>query len=156
MSQVCRGEDGELHANLLCAVNVTEQPGGTLPDMESVDEAVTLLKDWTQRDAGRFFLAVGFHKPHIPFRIPQVRRHSTYFLVSQNGCRETGVSFLMFLMIKKENQSSPGWWRRLISCWFLAAPVFILFFHLNFCLNLSCTTSDLWPKFHVKGNVWNA
>nr|XP_057918983.1 iduronate 2-sulfatase [Doryrhamphus excisus] len=68
--KICKGEDGRFHANLLCAVNVTEQPGGTLPDMESVDEAVRLLKTRTE-DGAPFFLAVGFHKPHIPFRIPQ-------------------------------------------------------------------------------------
>ncbi|XP_040904198.1 iduronate 2-sulfatase isoform X3 [Toxotes jaculatrix] len=68
--KMCKGEDGKLHANLLCAVNVTEQPGGTLPDLESTDEAVRLLKS-SANDAVPFFLAVGFHKPHIPFRIPQ-------------------------------------------------------------------------------------
>ncbi|XP_026186257.1 iduronate 2-sulfatase isoform X2 [Mastacembelus armatus] len=68
--KVCKGEDGKLHANLLCAVNVTEQPGGTLPDLESTEEAVRLLKSMAYRD-DPFFLAVGFHKPHIPFRIPQ-------------------------------------------------------------------------------------
>ncbi|XP_053284664.1 iduronate 2-sulfatase [Pleuronectes platessa] len=68
--KMCKGEDGKLHANLLCAVNVTEQPGGTLPDLESTDEAVRLLKSWAM-DHVPFFLAVGFHKPHIPFRIPQ-------------------------------------------------------------------------------------
>uniref|UniRef100_A0A672YHB2 Iduronate 2-sulfatase n=1 Tax=Sphaeramia orbicularis TaxID=375764 RepID=A0A672YHB2_9TELE len=68
--KMCKGEDGKLHANLLCAVNVTEQPGGILPDMESTDEAVRLLKTRVSDDTP-FFLAVGFHKPHIPFRIPQ-------------------------------------------------------------------------------------
>ncbi|KAM8733766.1 iduronate 2-sulfatase [Acanthopagrus schlegelii] len=68
--KMCKGEDGELHANLLCAVNVTEQPGRTLPDLESTDEAVRLLKSRVGDDTP-FFLAVGFHKPHIPFRIPQ-------------------------------------------------------------------------------------
>nr|XP_061835647.1 iduronate 2-sulfatase-like isoform X1 [Nerophis lumbriciformis] len=71
--KMCKGEDGHLHANLLCAVNVTEQPGGTLPDMESADEAVRLLK--TRVDGVPFFLAVGFHKPHIPFRIPEEYLH---------------------------------------------------------------------------------
>nr|XP_046262551.1 iduronate 2-sulfatase [Scatophagus argus] len=66
----CKGEDGKLHANLLCAVNVTEQPGGILPDLESTDEAVRLLTS-RANDHVPFFLAVGFHKPHIPFRIPQ-------------------------------------------------------------------------------------
>lgn len=75
--QMCKGEDGRLHANLLCAVNVTEQPGGTLPDLESTDEAVRLLKSRAS-DGAPFFLAVGFHKPHIPFRIPQV--HESLFM----------------------------------------------------------------------------
>lgn len=98
---MCRGEEGGLHANLLCAVNVTEQPGGTLPDMESTDEAITLLKDWAQRDVGRFFLAVGFHKPHIPFRIPQVRRNSTGFLVSQSDFLQMLLFFYDFKRKKK-------------------------------------------------------
>uniref|UniRef100_UPI003AAD873F iduronate 2-sulfatase n=1 Tax=Centroberyx gerrardi TaxID=166262 RepID=UPI003AAD873F len=68
--KMCKGDDGKLHANLLCAVNVTEQPGRTLPDLESTEEAVRLLKSRTNDDTP-FFLAVGFHKPHIPFRIPQ-------------------------------------------------------------------------------------
>ncbi|CAJ1057922.1 iduronate 2-sulfatase isoform X2 [Xyrichtys novacula] len=68
--KVCKGKDGKLHTNLLCAVNVTEQPGGTLPDLESTDEAVRLLKS-RANTKDPFFLAVGFHKPHIPFRIPQ-------------------------------------------------------------------------------------
>ncbi|CAL8358392.1 unnamed protein product [Merluccius merluccius] len=67
--KMCKGEDGALHANLLCAVNVTEQPGGTLPDLESTAEAIRLLRG--RSDDVPFFLAVGFHKPHIPFRIPQ-------------------------------------------------------------------------------------
>ncbi|KAK0149910.1 Iduronate 2-sulfatase [Merluccius polli] len=67
--KMCKGEDGALHANLLCAVNVTEQPGGTLPDLESTAEAIRLLRG--RSDDAPFFLAVGFHKPHIPFRIPQ-------------------------------------------------------------------------------------
>lgn len=74
---MCKGKDGKLHVNLLCAVNVSEQPGGTLPDLESTEEAVRLLKSRVNDD-DPFFLAVGFHKPHIPFRIPQVC-HLFYF-----------------------------------------------------------------------------
>lgn len=74
---MCKGDDGRLHANLLCAVNVTEQPGGTLPDLESTEEAISLLKSQAHKDHP-FFLAVGFHKPHIPFRIPQVEYITTY------------------------------------------------------------------------------
>ncbi|KAJ8281732.1 hypothetical protein COCON_G00042510 [Conger conger] len=68
--KVCRGDDGKLHANLLCAVNVTEMPLKTLPDMENTAEAVRLLKS-VKETGGPFFLAVGYYKPHIPFRIPQ-------------------------------------------------------------------------------------
>uniref|UniRef100_A0A8C7F8T2 Iduronate 2-sulfatase n=1 Tax=Oncorhynchus kisutch TaxID=8019 RepID=A0A8C7F8T2_ONCKI len=67
--KVCKGIDGQLHVNLLCSVNVSEPPLGTLPDMESA-EAVRLLKS-TRDSEKHLFLAVGFHKPHIPFRIPQ-------------------------------------------------------------------------------------
>uniref|UniRef100_A0AAZ3RR69 Sulfatase N-terminal domain-containing protein n=1 Tax=Oncorhynchus tshawytscha TaxID=74940 RepID=A0AAZ3RR69_ONCTS len=67
--KVCKGIDGQLHVNLLCSVNVSEPPLGTLPDMEST-EAVRLLKS-TRDSEKHLFLAVGFHKPHIPFRIPQ-------------------------------------------------------------------------------------
>ncbi|XP_056457040.1 iduronate 2-sulfatase [Gadus chalcogrammus] len=70
--KMCKGAGGGLHANLLCAVDVAEQPGGTLPDLESAAEAVRLLRGLgDDGDDGPFFLAVGFHKPHIPFRIPQ-------------------------------------------------------------------------------------
>ncbi|KAJ8338585.1 hypothetical protein SKAU_G00375510 [Synaphobranchus kaupii] len=68
--KVCKGGDGKLHTNLLCAVNVSEMPLKTLPDMENTEEAVRLLKSAKETD-GPFFLAVGYYKPHIPFRIPQ-------------------------------------------------------------------------------------
>ncbi|CAB1336984.1 unnamed protein product, partial [Coregonus sp. 'balchen'] len=41
---VCKGIDGQLHVNLLCSMNVSETPLETLPDMESTEEAVRLLK----------------------------------------------------------------------------------------------------------------
>ncbi|XP_062332660.1 iduronate 2-sulfatase [Osmerus eperlanus] len=68
--KMCRGSDGKLHENLLCAVNVTQMPLATLPDLESTKEATRLLEA-AARAGDAFFLAVGFHKPHIPFRIPQ-------------------------------------------------------------------------------------
>ncbi|KAG9349069.1 hypothetical protein JZ751_029387 [Albula glossodonta] len=68
--KVCKDDDGKLHANLLCPVNVTEMPLKILPDMENTEEAVRLLKSMKERDSP-FFLAVGYYKPHIPFRIPQ-------------------------------------------------------------------------------------
>ncbi|KAJ8393667.1 hypothetical protein AAFF_G00058860 [Aldrovandia affinis] len=68
--KVCKGIDGKLHSNLLCPVDVSEMPLKTLPDMENTDEAVRLLES-AKGSGSPFFLAVGYYKPHIPFRIPQ-------------------------------------------------------------------------------------
>lgn len=97
---MCKGDDGQLHVNLLCAVNVTEQPMGTLPDIESTDEALSFLKSRVDEDAP-FFLAAGFHKPHIPFRIPQVqhfnREEFLFYVASEvsevekSGCISQGI-----------------------------------------------------------------
>ncbi|XP_004686025.1 PREDICTED: iduronate 2-sulfatase [Condylura cristata] len=69
-AKTCRGPDGELHANLLCPVDVAEVPEGTLPDKQSTKRAVQLLAKMKML-AEPFFLAVGYHKPHIPFRYPK-------------------------------------------------------------------------------------
>ncbi|KAF7244900.1 Iduronate 2-sulfatase, partial [Varanus komodoensis] len=69
-AQVCKGKDGKLHANLICPVDVSEMPEGTLPDIQSTEEAIRLLKVMKE-SKNNFFLAVGYHKPHIPFRYPQ-------------------------------------------------------------------------------------
>lgn len=71
--KTCRGKDGKLYANLVCPVNVTEMPGGTLPDIQSTEEAIRLL-NIMKTNRQKFFLAIGYHKPHIPLRYPQVRR----------------------------------------------------------------------------------
>uniref|UniRef100_G1RST8 Iduronate 2-sulfatase n=1 Tax=Nomascus leucogenys TaxID=61853 RepID=G1RST8_NOMLE len=62
--------DGELHANLLCPVDVLDVPEGTLPDKQSTEQAIQLLEKM-KTSASPFFLAVGYHKPHIPFRYPK-------------------------------------------------------------------------------------
>ncbi|NXL41979.1 IDS sulfatase, partial [Podilymbus podiceps] len=68
--KTCRGKDGKLYANLVCPVDVTEMPGGTLPDIQSTEEAIRLL-NVMKTNKQKFFLAVGYHKPHIPLRYPQ-------------------------------------------------------------------------------------
>lgn len=69
--KVCTGKNGNWARNLICPVNVFEQPGGILPDQESLIEAKKFLQFKNKNDSSDpFFLAVGFHKPHIPFRIP--------------------------------------------------------------------------------------
>lgn len=69
-TKTCRGPDGELHANLLCPVDVVDVPEGTLPDKQSTEQAIQLLEKM-KTSASPFFLAVGYHKPHIPFRYPK-------------------------------------------------------------------------------------
>ncbi|XP_054551488.1 iduronate 2-sulfatase isoform X2 [Talpa occidentalis] len=69
-TKTCRGPDGELHANLLCPVDVADVPEGTLPDKQSTEQAIQLLTKM-KTSAEPFFLAVGYHKPHIPFRYPK-------------------------------------------------------------------------------------
>ncbi|XP_053675694.1 iduronate 2-sulfatase [Anopheles nili] len=59
--------DGELKRNLLCPVLPKMQPLHTLPDIESTAEAIRFLNE-TRKDP--YFLAVGYRKPHIPFRFP--------------------------------------------------------------------------------------
>ncbi|XP_038063308.1 iduronate 2-sulfatase-like [Patiria miniata] len=89
----CPGLDGNLHSYTMCPVNVTLMPGGTLPDIETSDYAISVLQSLS-RTRGKhnkkkkkkndtlrieeltrphlpFFLAVGYYKPHLPFRYPQ-------------------------------------------------------------------------------------
>ena len=61
----CPMYDGRDGVNLLCAVNSV---GLQLPDMKIKDEALNFLS--TLGKTERFFLGVGFHKPHVPFHIP--------------------------------------------------------------------------------------
>ncbi|XP_029463613.1 iduronate 2-sulfatase isoform X2 [Rhinatrema bivittatum] len=68
--KTCKGKDGAFHANLVCPVDVSEVPEGTLPDIQSTAEAIKLLRILKPQNAS-FFLAVGYHKPHIPLRYPK-------------------------------------------------------------------------------------
>ncbi|NWR54961.1 IDS sulfatase, partial [Bucorvus abyssinicus] len=68
--KTCRGKGGKLYANLVCPVDVTKMPSGTLPDIQSTEEAIRLLNVMKNKQQ-KFFLAIGYHKPHIPLRYPQ-------------------------------------------------------------------------------------
>lgn len=49
-----------------------DQPQQTLPDLESLREAEKYLQNHVQDTLEEpFFMAVGFHKPHIPLKFPQ-------------------------------------------------------------------------------------
>ncbi|XP_036160754.1 iduronate 2-sulfatase isoform X1 [Myotis myotis] len=69
-TKTCKGPDGELHANLICPVDMADIPEGTLPDKQSTKKAIQLLEKM-KTSSSPFFLAVGYHKPHIPFRYPK-------------------------------------------------------------------------------------
>ena len=64
---VCPGPDGKLHSYLLCPVDVNIQPGRTLPDLETATKA----KRFLMKTSHPYFLAVGFTKPHPPFKMPK-------------------------------------------------------------------------------------
>lgn len=92
--------DGTLHQNIICPVNVSEMPLKSLPDIQSTDHALELLQQFASRssqprspsspsrksaskESGSqhtkdpsqpFFLGVGYHKPHVPFKYPQEYR----------------------------------------------------------------------------------
>lgn len=69
--KVCINKHGQLAKNLLCPVVLDLQPERTLPDLESLEKASTFLKYKENITNNQpFFLAVGFHKPHIPFKFP--------------------------------------------------------------------------------------
>ncbi|KAL8599536.1 hypothetical protein ACOMHN_066534 [Nucella lapillus] len=70
-ARVCPGADGKLHMNVVCPVTVSEMPGGSLPDLQSSEFAVQFLKNRTSQRQQPFFLAVGFHKPHLPLKYPK-------------------------------------------------------------------------------------
>ncbi|XP_073842292.1 iduronate 2-sulfatase [Musca autumnalis] len=69
-SPVCPDKLGVLKRNLICPVDLQTQPYKTLPDIESLHEAKRFLQ--TRAKSKRpYFLALGFHKPHINFRFPK-------------------------------------------------------------------------------------
>lgn len=61
--------DTAYRRNLVCPVHVRWQPGRTLPDIQSVAEAERLIAAAKQNGAP-YFIAIGLHKPHIPYRYP--------------------------------------------------------------------------------------
>ncbi|XP_033632113.1 iduronate 2-sulfatase-like [Asterias rubens] len=91
-NKLCPGPDGNLYSYTMCPVNVTKMPKGTLPDIEITDSAISVLRSLSRtkrkvKGKGRhkvtpstdghptphtpFFIAVGYHKPHLPFRYPE-------------------------------------------------------------------------------------
>ncbi|XP_030385743.1 iduronate 2-sulfatase [Scaptodrosophila lebanonensis] len=69
-SPVCPDRWGVLRKNLICPVHLQTQPYKTLPDIESVTEALRFVQS-RAKSRRPYFLALGFHKPHINFRFPR-------------------------------------------------------------------------------------
>ncbi|XP_053600282.1 iduronate 2-sulfatase [Plodia interpunctella] len=66
---VCKDEtSGKYQRNLVCPVRVKDQPGRSLPDLQSLEYARNIL---SKRRSKPFFLAIGFHKPHVPLKYPR-------------------------------------------------------------------------------------
>ncbi|KAK7097570.1 hypothetical protein V1264_004525 [Littorina saxatilis] len=65
--KICPGPDGKLYDNAVCPLERSQIPSGKLPDEENADFAVSFLQNRSV-DQKPFFLALGFHKPHLPFR----------------------------------------------------------------------------------------
>lgn len=55
--------------NSWMAVDEMEEKKHPLPDIQSANAATEQLRKFSE-SATPFFLAVGFHKPHLPFQFP--------------------------------------------------------------------------------------
>lgn len=73
----------KLEKNVICPVTLESQPEKTLPDIQSVQEAKRILSVTDEP----FFMAIGFHKPHIPFRFP------SQYLKYHNLNKFTNINF---------------------------------------------------------------
>ncbi|XP_071124471.1 iduronate 2-sulfatase-like isoform X1 [Mytilus edulis] len=71
MAKVCPGPDGKLYMNIVCPVDVTAMPEKTLPDLQSTQHALQIMQNVSRFPEQPFFLAVGYHKPHIPLKYPR-------------------------------------------------------------------------------------
>lgn len=72
---VCmNSHDTSYQRNLICPVQIHLQPEQTLPDIQSVSEAKSLISK-AKGEGVPYFIAVGLHKPHIPYRYPLRFKH---------------------------------------------------------------------------------
>jgi len=60
--------DSNYYSNIVCPIDLDQNPQKTLPDIQTLAAVTEKLTNLTKEP---FFMAVGFHKPHIPFKIPK-------------------------------------------------------------------------------------
>ncbi|XP_071477900.1 iduronate 2-sulfatase-like [Diadema antillarum] len=80
-AKVCPSEDGKLHNNVVCPVNVSRMPEHSLPDLQTTERALEILANLSAARKNSspdsptwdspFFLAVGFRKPHLNWKYPE-------------------------------------------------------------------------------------
>ncbi|CAG2161663.1 unnamed protein product, partial [Oppiella nova] len=70
-SAVCPSLDGVFRTNIVCPVDVAKQPEMTLPDIQSTQFTLNFLHNYNTTNGNPFFLALGYHKPHIPLKCPK-------------------------------------------------------------------------------------
>ena len=70
--QVCPGPDGKRYMNLLCPVNVSTQPEGTLPDIQSAEHAIKMIKEFEANASQQVCFLRSNRLCEIPFFHPNV------------------------------------------------------------------------------------
>ena len=96
---MCPGANGKKYMNLVCPVDVSSMPMGTLPDIQSTEHAQKIIKEIIHNKTEPFFLAVGYHKPHIPLKYPKKflgKYILSYFSVGNEVCRNHFCVFSNF------------------------------------------------------------
>uniref|UniRef100_A0A0B7BS34 Sulfatase N-terminal domain-containing protein n=1 Tax=Arion vulgaris TaxID=1028688 RepID=A0A0B7BS34_9EUPU len=83
-AKICPDRHQKLGMNIVCPVDVNRMPGNSLPDLETAEFATEFLNNMSDTKPDKpFFLAVGFHKPHIPLKYP--KKYKSLYPLSEVG-----------------------------------------------------------------------